>query len=46
MHIVQNKDYVIIIMYNQLNVITCLKCMVNFFNNKVVQLREPKPILK
>jgi hypothetical protein len=39
MHIVQNKDYVILIMYNQSNAITCLKHRAKFiFKNKIVLL--------
>jgi hypothetical protein len=30
MHTIQNRDYVILIMYNQSNAITCLKCKVKF----------------
>jgi hypothetical protein len=30
MHTLQDKNYVILIMYNQLNEKTCLKCKVKF----------------
>jgi hypothetical protein len=33
---VQNKYYVILIIYNQSDVITCLKCKVKFFNKKTI----------
>jgi hypothetical protein len=34
----QNRDYVILIMYTQLNVITCLKCKIELIQifNKIV----------
>jgi len=36
-HIVQNKDYVILIMYNQSNAIACLNHRAKFiFKNKIV----------
>jgi hypothetical protein len=36
-HIVQDNNYIIIIMYKQSNTITCFKCWAKFiFKNKIV----------